>query len=311
MNTAGKRAVKRGYADTSGGQLHYRSVGHGDAIVFMHQAGRSGKIYERLGLLLSPQYRSLMIDLPGFGESDPLPDGFTVADVAASVVEFLDSLGIEKARLSGHHTGAVVAGELAAAYPERTVALAPTGYPVYASPEERRRIANSPQTVRPILTLGGHSVPVITGYSSDGSHILRLFQRATMMLWYSKVALGAVGPMMLPFENLPPEDLQFVNDFFMDGMKAFGSAPTLAAVRGYLPEQRLPMVTAPTLFIASTGPVEAPFCQRLEPLQKLVPGSRGMTIENGDIHMIHTRAEELSEILLAFFREVDAASAQP
>jgi pimeloyl-ACP methyl ester carboxylesterase len=275
----------------------------------MHQAGRTGKIFERLGRLLSPHYRSLMIDLPGFGESDPLPDGFTVADVAASVIEFLDGLGVEKVRLSGHHTGAVIAGEIAATYPERTVALAPTGYPVYQSPEERRQIANSPQKVRPILTLGGHSVPVITEYSSDGSHILRLFQRAEMMLWYSKVALGATGPMMLPFENLSPEDLNFVNDFFMDGMKAFGSAPTLTAVRGYFPEERLPLVQAPTMFIRSTGPVEAPFCQRLEPLQKLVPGSRGATIENGDIHVIHTKAEELSEILLAFFREVDAGGA--
>jgi len=288
--------------------MHYRSTGSGAAVLFIHQAGRTGEIFERLGVLLAPHYRSLMIDLPGFGESDPLPEGFTVADVAASVIEFLDGLGIERVRLSGHHTGAVIAGEIAATYPERSVALAPTGYPVYQSAQERRQIANSPQAVRPILTLGGHAVPVITEYASDGSHLLRLFQRAVMMLWYSKVALGATGPMMLPFENLPPDDLKFVNDFVMDGMKAVGSAPTLTAVRGYFPEERLPLVKAPTLFIRSLGPVEAPFCQRLEPLQKLVPGSRGVTIENGDIHVIHTKAEELSEILLPFFREVDSSS---
>jgi pimeloyl-ACP methyl ester carboxylesterase len=299
-------ATTRGYVDASHGQIHYRAAGSGPAVLLLHQAGRTGAIYDRVAHLLAPHYRAIMIDLPGFGESDPLPLPCSVADLAQAALEFLDGLGIDAVRLSGHHMGAVFAGELAASHPERTVAFAPSGYPLYLTAEERKQVPKEAQTPRPITQMGGHSVPVVTELQSDGSHLNRLFQRAVAMLWYSKISLGAATrPVMLPFENLPPEDLEFINDYVVDGLKAIGAAGTLAAVRGYMPEERLALVKAPTLFIQSTGPVEVVYCQRAEALQEFVPGSRVASIENGDFHMTHTRAEELSSILLEFFREVD------
>ena len=303
-------AIKKGYVDTSNGQIHYRSVGSGPAIMFMHQAGRTGAIYYRLGRYVAPNYRSIMVDLPGFGESDPLPLPCTVKDVADICLELLDGLGIDDVRLSGHHTGAVVAGELAVNHPERVVAFAPTGYPFYMSPEERKQVPKEQQAPRPIFQLGGHSVPVAPELLSDGSHLLRLFQRAQAMLWYSKVSRGETSEqIMLPFENLGPDDLVFINDYVSDGLKAISAAGTLGAVRGYPAEDRLPLLKMPTLFVQSTGNIEAAFCQRAEPLQKLVPGSKTAEIENGDIHVTHTRAEDLGRVLLDFFREVDESRA--
>lgn len=300
--------MTRGYVDTSIGQIHYREVGSGPAVLFIHQAGRTGATYDRVAQVLAPRYRVVSIDLPGFGESDPLPLPCSVADLVDTVFEALDGLGVETVRLSGHHTGAVVVGELAASHPDRTVAFAPSGYPFYQSAEERKQVAKDAQVPRPITQMGGHSVPIAPELHSDGSHLLRVFQRAVAMLWYSKVSLGASGSVMLPFENLPPEDLAFVNDFVVDNLKAVNSgAGALAAVRGYSSEERLRLIQAPTLFIQSTGPVEAAFCQRAEALQALVPGSRVANIDNGDIHVTITRAEELGAVLLAFFDEVDAS----
>lgn len=302
--------IKRGYVDTSIGQLHYREAGSGPAVLFVHQAGRTGATYHRVTELMAPHHRVIAIDLPGFGGSDPLPMPCTVTDLVDTVIEALDGLGIDDVRLSGHHTGAVIVGEIAASHPERVAAFAPSGYPFYQSAKERYQVPKEDQVPTPIFQIGGHSVPIAPALHADGSHLLRVFQRAVAMLWYSKVALGETDrSIMLPFENLSPEDLAFINDFVVENLIAVNSgAGTLAAVRGYNSSERLPLITAPTLFVQSTGLVEAMFCQRGEALQELVPGSRVATIENGDIHVSVTRPEELSAILIDFFREVDGSS---
>jgi hypothetical protein len=40
--------IKRGYVDTSKGQIHYREAGSGPAVLFVHQAGRTGATYDRV-----------------------------------------------------------------------------------------------------------------------------------------------------------------------------------------------------------------------------------------------------------------------
>lgn len=298
--------VKRAYVDTPRGQIHYRVMGDGPVVLLLHQTARTGAIYVRLAALLAHRYRVLMPDLPGFGGSDPLPLPIEVGDVVDWVVALLDALGIRDVRVSGHHTGATVAIELAAAHPSRVVALAPTGL-TYRTREERERIAAPPVGV-PITQMGTHTVPIVRELSSDGSHLLKLFLRAVAMLWHSKLSLGATGTLMLPFENLPPEDQVFINDFVMDALVGIAAAPhMLAAVRRYDPDPRLPLITAPSLIIRSSGPLEGAYLQRAELVAELIPRARTAVIENGDVHFIHTRAEDLSKIMLGFFDEVDRA----
>jgi pimeloyl-ACP methyl ester carboxylesterase len=288
--------MKRGYVDTPDGQVHYTDVGAGDVVLLIHQVSRSAGIYARLAGLLAPHYRVIALDMPGFGNSDPLPRRpFEVSDLVQSTLHLLDGLGIDKVRVSGHHTGATVAGELAASHPERVAALAPTGY-AYTTPEERKGVINMEQLA------GRHKTPVITELESDGSHYQRLLLRALSLLSQSKQSLGETGMMMLPFENLPQEDLVFVNDFILDGLKAYQSgAATLEAVARYDPDSRLPKIKAPTLIVQSTGNLEPKLLQRAEMVASLIPGARTASVPHGDIHMIHTRAEELSQIFLGFF----------
>jgi pimeloyl-ACP methyl ester carboxylesterase len=292
----------RGYVDTAHGQLHYRAIGAGPAVLLMHQAGRTGAIYDRVAAVLASDFRVIAIDLPGFGASDPVPLPCTVGDVCDVVVQALDGLGIDSVHLSGHHTGAVVAGELALRHPQRARSFAPSGYPLYRVSGEPEPSATAPG---PITTIGGHSVPVAAELRSDGSHLLRLFQRAQAMLFYSKLSLGQTGTVMLPFEHLEQADLQFINDFVSDGLQAISAAGMLGAVRDYDSLSALPRLTVPTRFIESSGALEAVVCQRAQALSALVPGSDTAVIENGDIHITYTRARELSEILRSFYERVD------
>ncbi len=112
---------RRGYVDTPEGQIHYREHGDGEPVVLLHQTPSSSTMWERVMHRFPEGYRLLAPDTPGFGVSDaprtPPPDG--LAWYADRIAAFMDVLGIERASLVGHHTGAMIATELAAGRPER------------------------------------------------------------------------------------------------------------------------------------------------------------------------------------------------
>lgn len=124
--------VWRAYAKVSSGQVHYRFAGTPGkpVVVLLHQTPSTSAMYEELMLAMAKDYRLFAPDLPGMGQSDPLPGPMTIAKLAGAITEFLDELCIDRCRLFGHHTGASIAAELAAKAPERVAALALSGPPL-------------------------------------------------------------------------------------------------------------------------------------------------------------------------------------
>ena len=112
---------RRGYVDTSWGQIHYRERGTGEPVLLLHQTPSSSSMWERVMHTFPDGYRLVAPDTPGFGCSDApaVPDASGLAWYAEQVVAVMDRLGIERASLVGHHTGAMIATELAAASPDR------------------------------------------------------------------------------------------------------------------------------------------------------------------------------------------------
>ena len=283
--------MKRGYVDTQRGQIHYATEGKGEPVLLLHRNPRSWRDFSRMIPLLAERYRVIAMDFPGFGESDPLTGPLTVMDLAQSAVDLLDGLGIEKVRAFGRHTGAAAAAELAATWPERVKALILHGFPYIATPEEREehiKLAHQP--------LGSaRALPVVV-LEVDGAHVVRLWQRASLRFWQSKVSI--------PHENLMPEDLEFINDLFMDALKARLSATAAyQAVFSYDANARLPLIKAPTLLLQSMAPYSRPIAQRAETVQQLIAGSRVMSIEGADLYDLHWRAQQISDIILTFFHD--------
>ena len=128
---------KRSYTDGHFGQIHYCTCGEGNPLVLMHQSPTSMIQFNKVWSLLADKgFRVIGIDLPGFGGSDGPIEVPTIADYAHIVPAVLDDLGIEKADLLGHHTGAIVATEVALHYPERINRIILNG-PLPLSDEER------------------------------------------------------------------------------------------------------------------------------------------------------------------------------
>jgi len=99
--------------------------------VLIHGAGESSAAWFGWVPRLAQQFRVLRPDLPGFGRS-PVRDDFewSVANLAALINQFLDTLGIESAHLIGAKLGGAIAMQFAATYPARTRTLVVCGGPV-------------------------------------------------------------------------------------------------------------------------------------------------------------------------------------
>ena len=106
--------VRLGYVDSSFGQLHYAEQGQGPVVLLLHQTPRSWDEFRELIPLLTSNFRVLAMDMVGFGASASLPAPQTIEAFAQSAWELLDALGIDRATMLGHHTGAAVALEMAA-----------------------------------------------------------------------------------------------------------------------------------------------------------------------------------------------------
>ena len=268
--------MQRGYVNTPNGQIHYAEIGSGTPVVLYPNRPRSWVIYRRLAELLSVSHRVVVLDPPGCGASDPLPDPIEIADLSAVTVAVMDGLGIEKAHISGHHTGATVAVDLAARLPERVLSIAPCGLLLLSDEEKAGRLdgsAFSPAAGNPPR--------------EDGSHLQMIMKK---------------------FPPQPPEDLPFINDWIIDGLVSEAQQAALAkSVYRYDERAALPTIGVPTLFVQSLGPGEPGTLQRMAQAQGLVPGSRIVYIDGGDVHFIYHRADELGALLLVFFADAEKA----
>jgi pimeloyl-ACP methyl ester carboxylesterase len=75
---------------------------------------------------LADEVRTIALDLPGFGESDPVGGGDVMAEHVATVKGLLDHLGLARAVIVGHSMGGLVTTRLARDHPDRVAGVALT-----------------------------------------------------------------------------------------------------------------------------------------------------------------------------------------
>lgn len=130
-------SMRRGYADGPFGQIHYQMAPEGRPLVLLHQAVmHSDQFTNVFGPLAARGLRPIAIDMPGFGMSDATADVPTIADFSAVVMPVLDALGIDRAIVAGHHTGALVSTEVGLRHPDRVDAVVMGG--TLVMPDQQR-----------------------------------------------------------------------------------------------------------------------------------------------------------------------------
>ena len=110
---------------TAGHSLGYVESGSGDAmpIVFLHGVGSDKSVWRPQLTHFGNERRSLAFDYPGYGDSDPAPDGTNRDDYAAAILSAMRGLGVERAHICGLSLGGVVAIAMYAVGPGRCASL--------------------------------------------------------------------------------------------------------------------------------------------------------------------------------------------
>ena len=228
--------IRRAFADLSIGQVHYAESGKAgesgaDAILLLHQSPRSWLEYRDVLPRLGLRCRAIAMDTAGFGDSAPVPGAASIERWAEVAAELLDALSIRRAHVVGHHTGGVIAIELAAAFAPRVRSLVLSSTPYTGAAFRLARAQRAPiDEVEP---------------AADGSHLAAL--------WRKRQAFYPAGR---------PELLEaFVLDALKVGSRLEEGHRVVAA---YRMEDRIGGVAQPTLILrAANDPFAAPHAAEL------------------------------------------------
>jgi pimeloyl-ACP methyl ester carboxylesterase len=109
--------------------LAYIRRGSGPSLLLIHGIGSQHQMWAPVLDRLARERDVIAVDLPGFGDSPPLPHTPSVEALAAAVAEFLDGLGVERPHAAGNSLGGGVALEMARQGNARSVCvLSPAGF---------------------------------------------------------------------------------------------------------------------------------------------------------------------------------------
>ena len=93
-----------------GSEIHFRSLGQGSPLIFVHGFGASMDTWRLLVKDLRDEFRLVFLDLKGHGYSArPRDSGYSIEDHAGAVVALMGHLGLKSAVLVGHSLGSGVA----------------------------------------------------------------------------------------------------------------------------------------------------------------------------------------------------------
>ncbi|MDB4912632.1 MAG: putative hydrolase, partial [Gemmatimonadetes bacterium] len=126
--TASPAHVRGEFIDIDGARLYYYAAGTrgaGEPVVFLHGFPTSGHLWSEVVAQMPAGHRIVVVDLLGFGRSDPPGrHALTLHAHAHRIVGLLDALGIANACVVGHDVGGGVAQSLAVHWPDRVSRLA-------------------------------------------------------------------------------------------------------------------------------------------------------------------------------------------
>lgn len=103
------------------GPIHYRDVGSGEPIVFVHGLLVNGLLWRKVVPPLASSFRCIVPDLPLGSHATPMSPGadLTPPGLAKIVADFLAALNLDRVTLVANDTGGAVSQIVATRHPQR------------------------------------------------------------------------------------------------------------------------------------------------------------------------------------------------
>lgn len=98
-------------------EMSFNDEGKGDPILLIHGFAGSKHYWDKIIPDLANEYRVIALDLPGHGESGMGKNRNSIEDMASTIKEFLDQLGLDRVTLFGHSLGGYITLSFAELYP--------------------------------------------------------------------------------------------------------------------------------------------------------------------------------------------------
>jgi len=111
--------VEQQRIDTVLGSVRVQVAGSGDAMMFWPSLLMTGDMWTGQADHFSSDHQVILVDPPGFGESQKLTATFTFEECARCIVDILDALGVQRTHFVGNSWGGMIGGTFAATYPDR------------------------------------------------------------------------------------------------------------------------------------------------------------------------------------------------
>jgi 3-oxoadipate enol-lactonase len=111
--------VDEGIASTRAGGVHWVREGSGRPLVLLHSNGNSWHEYDFVREPLAADHDVILWDMPGQGDSHPLPGHLSIDDYADVVMDLIGDLGVSDAVVMGASVGGCIAAALGARYGNR------------------------------------------------------------------------------------------------------------------------------------------------------------------------------------------------
>ncbi|MFC1883193.1 alpha/beta fold hydrolase [Thermodesulfobacteriota bacterium] len=98
--------------------------GKGDTILLVHGFTADKDNWTRFSQFLTPKYRVVAIDLPGFGESSKIEsESYDIPAQVKRLDKIVTALGLESFHIAGNSMGGWIAGKYAVEYPQKVLSL--------------------------------------------------------------------------------------------------------------------------------------------------------------------------------------------
>jgi len=102
------------------GPISTLAAGAGDPVLLIHGLGATKVSFLPTAVTLASGFRTISLDLPGFGDSvKPVLARYHPQFFARSVVDLMDALAIDRAHVIGNSMGGRIALELGLRHPDR------------------------------------------------------------------------------------------------------------------------------------------------------------------------------------------------
>jgi pimeloyl-ACP methyl ester carboxylesterase len=269
-----KEDVSWQFVEAGSTKLHYGEVGTGPPVICLHGTGPgvSGWTNFRANVgALAERHRTIILDLPRFGESEKVTvEGPRLTYLSGVVRDFMDAIGLEKAHLMGNSMGGQAAVKLAVDSPERVDRLVLIGPGIRSF---STMTAMPTETVRMIMTY----------YRGDGPsrEKMRLLLRS---LFYHE---------------------SFVTDELVEQRYQASIRPEVIEVNQgphwawEAVDHRLPDVQAPTLIVWGFEDRASPFDHAILMMQQ-IPDARLLVLPRSGHAVNVEKSEEVNEAVVDF-----------